>query len=409
MSKILAIWRRCCLFFAWCCLGVTLFLIATLIDASTLSAVGTVINTNHQGVGLSYTSADDGQTWQLSSALPEPKGTMDNELNGLYCDSHDHCVAVGFYMDGTNIAKPLVYFSQDHGVSWNLAPVPPQALGGADDQLTGVACIDQQCSAVGYSQQGQYLTPVSFVSHDQGATWALSARSPIPISDHTDSHLKSMTCNAVSCIAVGYYTTLKSAIAPLIYYSLDRGEQWEVSPLPFSPNQTNMALLNGIDCQANHCVTIGNYFSNHNAQPLSYISEDHGLHWRLATFLATLKSTRQQTLNAVHCSEQECVAVGYYVPNNEPDRRPLSYVSHDQGTTWSVSFGLPAIPSESVGAELQSVFCNKTQCAAIGFYDNSQQTIPLTYVSTDHGQHWQLASQQPPTLSMLAHKLMSLN
>lgn len=408
MIKISAIRPRFHLFFLWCFWNITLCFISTLLEAAPLNAVGTAISATHQGIGLSYTSQDNGHSWQLSPTLPPPRGTMDNELNGLYCDLHEQCVAVGFYMDGTNIAKPLVYFSPDHGVSWELSKILPQALGGADDQLTGVACVHQQCSAVGYSQQGQYLTPVSFVSHDQGETWALSLHPPAPISDHTDSHLKSMTCNAISCIAVGYYTTLKSAIAPLIYYSLDIGEQWHVATLPFSANQTNMALLNGVHCQNNYCVTIGSYFLNHNAQPLSYVSQDDGLNWRLSTFLTTIKSARQQTLNAVHCDEQDCVAVGYYVLSNEPDRRPLSYVSHDQGMTWSVSFGLPVAPNESVGAELESVICSMTQCSAIGFYDNGQQTVPLAYLSTDHGQHWQLAPQQPPILSIMAHHLTSL-
>lgn len=120
-----------------------------------LATVGYYRNTSAGNAPLSYTSANGGSAWGLSSALPLPADVLtngpDTELQGITCDNAGlQCSAVGYYRRGTgannataNGYAPLSYTSANGGSTWSLSstlPLPADVATGssASTLLQGV-------------------------------------------------------------------------------------------------------------------------------------------------------------------------------------------------------------------------------------------------------------------------------
>ncbi|MCA0404058.1 MAG: exo-alpha-sialidase [Proteobacteria bacterium] len=98
-------------------------------------------------------------------------------------------------------------------------------------------------------------------------------------------------------------------------------------------------------------------------------------------------------------------AVGYYIfaPSS-----PLSYISLDNGNSWQVSNTLPA-PLSNLSNQLFGISCYQTNCVAVGTYSDGIQNFPLSYTSTDNGINWVVSTTLPPALNTSTHTLQTVS
>ncbi|RUR18648.1 exo-alpha-sialidase [Legionella sp. km535] len=359
-----------------------------------LAAVGYYYN-GSQNVPLSYTSNDNGTTWSLSATLPPTQGNGTNQLKGISCTNTGHCIAVGYYRNGSNPYYPLTYTSTDNGATWILSATLPPVQGSGDNALFSVSCDTLgRCAAVGnYVLAGKAL-PLSYTSTDNGNNWILSATLPPPLGA-TNNGLSGVSCDqAGHCAAVGIYYTTR--FVPMSFISSDHGANWSVSSTQPPAQGSIQDVLNGVSCNSSgHCAAVGLYTIGSKIVPLSYTSTDHGTTWSVSTTLPPPQGNISDFLTSVSCDNADhCAAVGAY--NNGSRNVPLSYISSDNGVTWLLSSTLP--PPQGSGANrLESVVCDDTgHCAAVGYYTNGGQTAPLSYTSIDHGATWMLSTTLPP-------------
>jgi len=116
-------------------------------------------------------------------------------------------------------------------------------------------------------------------------------------------------------------------------------------------------------------------------------------------------------LNGIACDAEgtSCTAVGNYLFGSEYNFHmvPLIYNSIDGGTTWTAVSSI-TLPTNSVNTVLNSIRCNslKTTCSAAGdYYDTTLQSVgPVTYLSTDNGVTW----SSPSTHSLAASWLYAI-
>ena len=106
----------------------------------------------------------DGTTWTV---VPSPNRSQDNTLMAIKCASAVDCLAVG----GENVQRtpsrahsfgsPLI--EHWNGTVWSIVPHHgPASI--ADGYLSGVACTNQNCIAVGeYAKSNE--TRTAFIEH----------------------------------------------------------------------------------------------------------------------------------------------------------------------------------------------------------------------------------------------------
>lgn len=127
---------------------------------------------------LSYTSSNGGISWSLVRFLSInalPPGNRGAFLNSVSC-SGVRCSAVGYYDTVSGQSLPVSYFSANNGVTWSEAILPPISgipAGFGNAQLTGVACKNNICSAVGYYDLMGNTFPLTYQSLDNGITWTM--------------------------------------------------------------------------------------------------------------------------------------------------------------------------------------------------------------------------------------------
>jgi Neuraminidase (sialidase) len=130
--------------------------------------------------------------------------------------------------------------------------------------------------------------------------------------------------------------------------------------------------------------------------PLTYISRDNGVTWSVSTTLPVPVGNSSDGLNGTACSSNglQCTAVGQY--ENGVTRVPLSYVSVDGGDNWSNSTTLP--PVLGTNSSLRNVACSSDglRCSTVGAYELVGITQPLSYTSTDGGVTWSASATLPP-------------
>ena len=92
----------------------------------------------------------NGRTWTyVSSPNATPRS---NVLASVSCTTSSSCVAVGFYVFGSEYYKTLI--ESWNGFDWSVTPSPNPS---AASQLLGVICTDRtSCEAVGYHGNGSF-------------------------------------------------------------------------------------------------------------------------------------------------------------------------------------------------------------------------------------------------------------
>ena len=338
-------------------------------NISALIAVGNYTNTTTNIVPLSYTSTNGGSSWSVSSALSLPGDVATTfaiaVLSGVACDSTGlQCTAVGSYKNTSNNIVPLSNTSINGGNSWSLSttlplPVDVSTSATANSVLSGVACDSTrlQCTAVGfYRNTSSKTVPFSYTSFNGGNSWSLSTTLPLPtdvlITAAANSVLNGVACDStgLQCNAVGAYRNTSNRTVPFSYTSTNGGNSWNLSSaLPLPGDVIDNSVLNGVACDSTRlqCTAVGSYRNtSNNIVPLSYTSTNGGDSWSLSSTvplpgdLAT--ATANSVLSGVACDSTrlQCTAVGFY-RNTSNNTVPLSYTSTNVGSSWSLSSTLP--------------------------------------------------------------------
>lgn len=203
----------------------------------------------------------------------------------------------------------------------------------------------------------------------------------------------------VNKVIVGSYRDVSSNFLPLSYLSADGGINWTVSSTLPQPADPNFNVLAGVSCTSNGltCTSVG--FSNFPVYfPVSYFTLDGGNTWSRSQAISLPPSGTTGQFYMASCSNSlACAVVGSYRLSGV--WKPLSYTSSDGGNHWNVSTTLPA----AQGAQdnnLYGVACdtNVQKCVAVGSYyeQTISSTAPLSYISTDGGASWTASSSMPP-------------
>jgi len=277
--------------------------------------------------------------WSLEAAAnaTEPHGS----LAGVSCASPTWCVAVGDYVDPSNLDAALI--EQWNGSAWTIVPAPNPA-GTRMLRLFGVSCTSATaCVAVGYRDSGPGVNAIA--ERWDGTNWTLETM-PAGVQE-----LFGVSCSSpTACTAVGGSQVV----------SWD-GTSWTTQTLAAPPNAGAQALrMSGVSCTSTTaCVAVGSYFPNQGAlQPVA--ERWDGTSWTVdATPLPS--GDAAGGLEDVSCtSPTACTAVGETAPNGGAwSTLALRW----DGTSWSPQ----QTPNSNSSNTLNGVSCaSATACVAVG-------------------------------------------
>lgn len=126
-----------------------------------------------------------------------------------------------------------------------------------------------------------------------------------------------------------------SCTIPAAFYTHDNCQTYTRASIPtrFSGAHT-YHHVNAAGCYQKHCVAVGETSNGeNNFIPLSYISDDQGVHWKLSAQQPEpiTKDNHRDTLSSFSCNDNGmiCTASGKY------DKRiEAKWISQDGGDTW---------------------------------------------------------------------------
>jgi hypothetical protein len=166
----------------------------------------------------------DGTAWHLE-ASSNAKDSLDTELNGIACPTHDRCVAVGFRRHTGGTFSTFAEIRD--GGRWRVLRTPDPE-GSPDVELADVACPrPDRCIAVGSWVSGAHVHRL--VESWDGRRWTIE-QTPAP-DGSTSTALSAIACpDPQTCYAVGAYER-GSPTQHAFSLGWD-GEGWTVVPMP---------------------------------------------------------------------------------------------------------------------------------------------------------------------------------
>ncbi|MHB1947063.1 MAG: WD40/YVTN/BNR-like repeat-containing protein [Gammaproteobacteria bacterium] len=198
--------------------------------------------------------------------------------------------------------------------------------------------------------------------------------------------------NPLMRVAILHLQNADSSYRPVAYTSTDNGISWK------SQMTVGGGFIKDISCRNQHCVAIGNIFSNDGHQDLigflTYTSSDGGVTWQSAEIE---KHRVTSSVNAVSCTGQNgdfCAAVGTYssVPEHSLPAS-IIYTSTNGGNNWK-AYIPEKRPAASLSA-LKSVSCTGEKgqyCTAVGTsvsQEGRRDVITfISYTTRDGGVSW---------------------
>lgn len=323
-------------------------------DSTSVSGICSAVGDYYTNLGpnahpLAEYSMDGGYTWsQVSVPSLETNVSVAGQLNDVSCTAAK-CVTAGQYATSSSSLLPLSYYSTNNGYSWTLSSVELPS-GQTIGALNSVSCNQ---------------TPSS---------------------------------SSIACVTGGYSSTTGGSNLPLIAVSIDNGQTWMTPQNLSLPSGTQSAEIVGIECNplVNICYALASSMTNDaSVVPLIYRSTNGGNTWSTLTQLTLTSSTSSAELADIKCdpTAKTCIAVGYYTELVTPSlsfKLPLIYRTINGGNSWAVA--TPIRNQNATATVLTSLTCEplSATCVASGYYDDKLSAIrkPIRYISTDNGITW---------------------
>jgi hypothetical protein len=306
---------------------------------------------NALGTGLPLAESWNGSRWKITP-MPNPAGSADTNLSAVSCTSSTSCVAVGLYVNGSEVGLTLA--EAWNGKTWRIQTMPKVAAS-TDSRLDAVSCTSASaCTAVGVTHNSDG-NEVTLAESWNGKTWKVGA-TPNP-AGVTSSVLSGVSCpSSTNCVAVGNaYSSNTESFATLA--EAWNGKSWAIKATPNPKGATDSALT-AVSCTSSTaCAAVGD--SNEVALAERY----NGKAWTIQSIPSPSHAFPGVTLSGVSCSSpKSCEAVGDYFTSTSVN---VTLSERWNGTTWEVQ-STPN-PALAVASVLDSVSCTSaTSCSAAG-------------------------------------------
>ena len=327
----------------------------------------------------------NGTSWSVQS-IPDPPHSS-TVLNGVSCTSSTACIAVGSSID--DFSGHTTGLAEGwNGTTWTIQTVPgPVGIV----VLEGVACTSpSSCTAVGYLNQG--VNTQTLAERWDGSAWAIQPT--VNPTGAFGTYLYSVSCPAAGkCIAAGYNEPGTGAQTVVSLIESWDGDQWSVQPT-HDPSTAIATFLVGIACTSTtDCLAVGQFGSGGGSGEAPWLATAeswNGQGWSLES-PPDGRGSMGADLTSVSCSASSCAAVGYFsdqVGNEVPLAERWS------GSTWLIQ-PTPVLTGSPIG-RLSSVSCASTvACTAVGAHTGSAPVDTLA--ESWDGTHWSLEATPTPT------------
>ena len=337
-------------------------------------------------VGWSYlTGSDDfvtlaevwnGTAWSIEST-PNPAGSTDSALLGVWCSSATACTAVG---DDKNSSGDYVSSAETwNGAAWSLQaiPTPAAATGPEGAEMDGVSCTSTTaCIAVGnYENSSDDVLVLTEIWN--GTAWSI-ASTPVP-TGATDSYLDGVSCTSpTACTATGGYTDGSGAGETLAEEW--NGTAWSVQSTPNPAGATFGGLFEVACTSPSACMAVGTW--QHNSKTYDTLAESwNGSLWKIKRTLNHVAGATNSALYGLSCpSSTACMAVGSFgneVLNGGSSSTSVTLAESWNGEAWTAE--ATPDPAAATASELNAVWCSSpTACIAVGdYYDRRGERLAV--------------------------------
>jgi hypothetical protein len=315
------------------------------------------------------------------TAEPVPTQTAPEPVSAtaVACPAANDCLAVGSVLD--LLDDPTASLVVWNGSSWTAGPplLPP----GVHGQLNAIACPSAStCTAVGFYSNSSG-TQLPLAASWNGSAWSVETV-PLPAGT-TTGQFTGVSCTSASfCQAVGAAGSAGMA-------ERWNGSNWTVEPVAASPG-----AFAAVSCSSpTACSAVGG--SPSGVSP--FAEHWDGSAWT-AEPLAQPSSANISALTSVSCpSDNSCFAAG---TANDSSGDTLPLIEHWDGSSWQVSFNLPAGTRDA--ERLNAISCSSpSSCTAIGGFEISGEATVVQW----NGTSWVLTRWPNPSIPILASRMIA--
>ncbi|MHB8596994.1 MAG: hypothetical protein ACYDER_09300 [Ktedonobacteraceae bacterium] len=289
------------------------------ISASDVWAIGSQFN----NIDNSLTLAEhyDGTQWTVVS-VPEPTGSVEEDLVGIAAVSTSDVWAVGYYFDSNYLSHTLI--EQWNGTAWNIIPSPDEGTTGV--QLYGIAAISAtNIWAVG-SYQDSSFNSYTLAEQWNGATWNI---------------VTSPNGNGQSNVLIGVTAISSSAVWAVGYESSStltekwNGTAWNIVSSASRTGSSN--YLTGVVAVSSKALWAAGYSINSTTAQYSTLMEKwNGTAWKIVAS-PTPSSTSNLNISGIAALSGSSVWVVGWDQNMQGKTKPI--IEHWNGSQWSLVSG----------------------------------------------------------------------